>query len=90
MVYAAREVVGILAPMPVSRSKRSRYIPPPKPKPKPSPPWVPILMLTLLAIGVIVLVLYYLRLLPGGAPLWGLLGGFGFIASGFFAGVFWR
>lgn len=47
-------------------------------------------MLGLLAVGVIILVLYYLRLLPGGSPLWGLLGGFGLIASGFFTGVFWR
>lgn len=76
--------------MPVSKSKRSRYIPPPKPKPKPSPPWVPILMISLLAIGVIDLILYYLTLLPGGSPLWGLLGGFTLIASGFFVGVFWR
>lgn len=76
--------------MPVSKSKRSRYIPPPKPKPKPSPPWVPILMMALLGAGVVVLVLYYLRLLPGGSPIWGLLTGFGLIASGFFTGVFWR
>jgi hypothetical protein len=76
--------------MPVSRSKRQRYTPPPKPKPKPSPKWVPILMLGLLGVGVIMLVLYYTGLLPGGSPLWGLLGGFGFIASGFFTGVFWR
>jgi hypothetical protein len=51
---------------------------------------VPILMLALLAIGVIDLVLYYLGLLPGKSPLWGLLSGFGLIASGFFVGVFWR
>ena len=37
--------------MPVSKSKRSRYIPPPKPKPKPSPRWVPKLMIGLLAAG---------------------------------------
>jgi hypothetical protein len=76
--------------MPVSKSKRSRYTPPPKPKPKPSPKWVPILMLGLLLAGVAILVLYYLALLPGDSPLWGLLSGFGFIASGFFVGVFWR
>jgi len=77
--------------MPVSKSKRTRYIPPPKPKPKPSPRWVPALMLALLAIGVIDLVLYYVGLLPGGgSPLWGLLSGFGFIAGGFLTGVFWR
>ena len=76
--------------MPVSRSKRTRYIPPPKPKPKPSPRWVPALMLTLLMIGVVDLVLYYLGLLPGKSPLWGLLSGFALIAGGFFVGVFWR
>lgn len=77
--------------MPVSRSKRRRYTPPPKPKPKPSPVWVPVLMLGLLGAGVVILVLYYLSLLPGGgSPLWGLLSGFGLIASGFFVGVFWR
>lgn len=77
--------------MPVSKSKRTRYIPPPKPKPKPSPTWVPITMLALLAVGVIDLVLYYLGLLPGGgSPLWGLLSGFTLIAAGFFVGVFWR
>jgi len=86
--------------MPVSKSKRSRYIPPPKPKPKPSPKWVPRLMIALLAIGVIDLILYYMGLLPQGcvgrdgicwgSPLWGLLSGFGFIAGGFFTGVFWR
>lgn len=49
-------------------------------------------MVGLLAAGVILLVLYYVRLLPGagGSPLWGLLGGFGLIAGGFFTGVFWR
>jgi len=47
-------------------------------------------MLSLLAVGVIVLILYYLGLLPGRSPLWGLLGGFSLIASGFFVGVFWR
>jgi len=47
-------------------------------------------MIALLGLGVIDLVLYYLSLLPGGSPVWGLLTGFGFIASGFFAGVFWR
>lgn len=76
--------------MPVSRSKRTRYIPPPKPKPKPSPKWVPVVMIVLLGIGVVDLVLYYLGFLPGGSPLWGLLSGFGFIAAGFFTGVFWR
>lgn len=76
--------------MPVSKSKRVRYTPPPKPKPKPSPVWVPWLMLGLLGVGVLDLVLYYLGLLPGGSPLWGLLSGFGFIAGGFFTGVFWR
>jgi hypothetical protein len=76
--------------MPVSKSKRSRYIPPPKPKPKPSPRWVPILMISLLVLGVTDLVLYYLGLLPGKSPLWGLLVGFAFIALGFFTGVFWR
>lgn len=76
--------------MPVSRSKRQRYIPPPKRKPKPSPKWVPVLMLGLLLAGVLLLVMYYTGLLPGGNPLWGLLGGFGLIASGFFTGVFWR
>lgn len=77
--------------MPVSKSKRSRYIPPPKPKPKPSPKWVPILMVALLALGVIDLILYYLNLPPfRGSPLYGLLIGFGLIASGFFTGVFWR
>ena len=76
--------------MPVSKSKRSRYKAPPKPKPKPSAPWVPRLMIGLLAVGVIDLILYYLGLLPGGSPLWGLLGGFAFIAGGFFTGIFWR
>lgn len=77
--------------MPVSKSKRSRYKAPPKPKPKPSPTWVPVLLLALLGVGVSDLILYYLRLLPGGgSPLWGLLSGFGLIASGFFVGVFWR
>lgn len=47
-------------------------------------------MLALLVVGVIDLVLYYLGLLPGKSPLWGLLSGFAFIAGGFFAGVFWR
>lgn len=79
-----------MTPMPVSKSKRKRYTPPPKKKPKPSPAWVPMLMLGLLALGVISLVLYYLRLLPGDQPLWGLLGGFGLIAGGFFTGIFWR
>lgn len=81
---------GTIAPMPVSKSKRTRYIPPPKKKPKPSPPWVPALMLGLLVVGVIDLILYYLGLLPGKSPLWGLLSGFSLIASGFFVGVFWR
>ncbi|HEX9711813.1 MAG TPA: cell division protein CrgA [Actinomycetota bacterium] len=76
--------------MPISKSRRRRYTPPPKPKPKPSPKWVPVLMLALLGIGVLMLVLYYTRLLPGGSPLWGLLGGFSLIAGGFFTGVFWR
>lgn len=76
--------------MPVSKSKRQRYIPPPKPKPKPSPRWVPILMVALLGIGVADLILYYLGLLPGKTPLWGLLSGFALIALGFFTGVFWR
>lgn len=81
--------------MPVSKSKRQRYIPPPKPKPKPSPKWVPVLMMTFIAIGVLMLVAYYTGLLPfaeasNGSPLWGLLGGFGFVAAGFFTGVFWR
>jgi len=47
-------------------------------------------MLGLLGVGVLDLVLYYLGLLPGGSPLWGLLSGFTFIAGGFFTGVFWR
>jgi hypothetical protein len=47
-------------------------------------------MVTLLGLGVVDLVLYYLGLLPGRSPLWGLLVGFGLIASGFFTGVFWR
>lgn len=76
--------------MPVSKSKRNRYQAPPKPKPPPSPRWVPILMLGLLAVGVLDLVLYYLGLLPGGSPLWGLLSGFVLIAGGFFTGIFWR
>jgi hypothetical protein len=76
--------------MPRSKSKRSRYIPPPKPKPKPSPRWIPILMVVLLSVGVLDLILYYLGVLPGDNPLWGLLLGFGFIAGGFFTGVFWR
>lgn len=76
--------------MPVSKSKRRRFTPPPKPKPKPSPKWVPALMVGLLGAGVVILVLYYLGLLPGRSPLWGLLTGFGLIASGFFVGVFWR
>jgi hypothetical protein len=76
--------------MPVSKSKRNRYIPPPKPKPKPSPAWVPRLMIALLALGVIDLILYYMGLLPGQHPLWGLLVGFLLIAAGFFTGIFWR
>ena len=76
--------------MPVSKSKRNRYIPPPRPKPKPSPKWVPRLMVILLGIGIIDLVSYYLGILPGGSPLWGLLVGFAFIAGGFFTGIFWR
>ncbi|MBI4729025.1 MAG: cell division protein CrgA [Acidobacteria bacterium] len=76
--------------MPVSKSKRTRYIAPPKAKPKPSPRWIPIAMLALLAIGVVDLVLYYLQILPGGSPVWGLLSGFGLIAAGFGFGVFWR
>jgi hypothetical protein len=76
--------------MPVSKSKRTRYIPPPKAKPKPSPKWVPIVMVSLLGVGVVALVLYYLTLLPGGSPLWGLLTGFGLISAGFFTGIFWR
>lgn len=47
-------------------------------------------MLGLLLVGVLDLVLYYLGLLPGKSPLWGLLSGFAMIASGFFVGVFWR
>jgi hypothetical protein len=47
-------------------------------------------MVTLLGIGVLDLVLYYLTLLPGGSPLWGLLSGFGLISAGFVAGIFWR
>lgn len=76
--------------MPRSKSKRTRYIPPPKAKPKPSPRWVPVAMLVLLGLGVVDLVLYYLTLLPGGSPIWGLLVGFGLIATGFGFGVFWR
>lgn len=76
--------------MPVSKSKRRRYTPPPRPKPKPSPRWVPVAMLALLILGVIDLVLYYLALFPGEPATWQLLLGFGFIASGFVFGVFWR
>lgn len=76
--------------MPVSKSKRQRYIPPAKPKPKPSPRWVPVLMMTFIALGVLMLIAYYMGLLPGDSPLWGLLGGFGLVAAGFFTGVFWR
>ncbi len=77
--------------MPVSKSKRSRYTPPPRPKPKPSPKWVPVVMLGFLILGVIDLVLYYTGLFPGDQPAtWQLLLGFGFIASGFIFGVFWR
>lgn len=47
-------------------------------------------MVVFLAIGVVDLILYYLGLLPGGSPLWGLLGGFAFVAGGFFTGIFWR
>lgn len=77
--------------MPVSKSKRQRYQAPPKPKPKPSPTWVPVVVLVLLGLGVIDLVLYYLGLPPfQGAPKWGLLAGFGFIASGFAVATQWR
>ncbi|MHB8510748.1 MAG: cell division protein CrgA [Actinomycetota bacterium] len=77
--------------MPVSKSKRRRYTPPPKPKPKPSPNWVPAIVLVLLAIGVVDLVLYYLGLPPfHSEPRWGLLVGFGFIASGFAVATQWR
>jgi len=88
--YRGLGTAGTITRMPVSKSKRKRYIPPPKPKPKPSPKWVPILMVTMLGIGVLDLVLYYLTLLPGGSPLWGLLSGFALIAGGFFTGIFWR
>lgn len=77
--------------MPVSKSKRRRFQPPPKPKPKPSPKVVPVIVLALLALGVIDLVLYYLGLPPfEAAPRWGLLAGFGFIASGFAVATQWR
>jgi cell division protein CrgA len=89
-LFPDEEAAGTITRMPVSKSKRTRYTPPPKPKPKPSPKWVPILMLSLLGIGVIDLVLYYLTLLPGGSPLWGLISGFMLIAAGFFTGIFWR
>ncbi|HEX9776402.1 MAG TPA: cell division protein CrgA [Actinomycetota bacterium] len=75
--------------MPISKSKRRRYTPPPKPKPKPSPKWVPVLMLTLIGLGVVWLVLYYLSVINFG-NLIGIGVGFGFIAGGFFTGVFWR
>jgi len=88
--YPAPGTAGTIARMPVSKSKRRRYTPPPKPKPKPSPKWLPILMLSMLGLGVLDLVLYYLTLLPGGSPLWGLLSGFALIAGGFFTGIFWR
>lgn len=77
--------------MPVSKSKRNRYIPPPKPKPKPSPRWVPRLMVALLGLGVIDLIMYYMGIPPlASHPLWGLLLGFALIAGGFFTGIFWR
>ena len=88
--YPGPWTAGTIAAMPVSKSKRRRYQPPPKPKPKPSPKWVPILMLSMLGLGVLDLVLYYLSILPGGSPLWGLLSGFALIAGGFFTGIFWR
>lgn len=77
--------------MPVSKSKRQRYQAPPKPKPKPSPTWVPVLVIILLAIGVLDLIFYYLGLPPfQQAPRWGLLAGFGFIATGFAVATQWR
>jgi hypothetical protein len=75
--------------MPVSKSKRRRYIPPPRPKPKPSPRWVPVLLVSLLGLGVLDLVLYYLNILPGGGIKY-LIIGFCLIAGGFVTGVFWR
>jgi hypothetical protein len=74
--------------MPVSKSKRNRYIPPPRKKPKPSPSWIPRLMVVLLGLGVVDLITYYLGI--GGSPLWMLLVGFALIAAGFFTGIFWR
>jgi hypothetical protein len=47
-------------------------------------------MVTLLVLGTIDLIAYYLGVLPGGSPLWGLLAGFALIAGGFFTGIFWR
>lgn len=77
--------------MPVSKSKRRRYQAPQKSKPKPSPAWVPVLVVVLLAIGVIDLILYYLGLWPfQEAQRWGLLAGFGFIATGFGVATQWR
>jgi hypothetical protein len=84
--------------MPVSKSKRSRYVPPPKAKPKPSSRWIPITVLVLISLGVIDLVLYYLSGTTQTGifgflnhyTTWPLVFGFGFIAAGFALATQWR
>lgn len=77
-------------PVPVSKSKRSRYTPPPPKKKAGSPPWVPTLMFSLFAVGIIVVVTNYMGMLPG-APLNSyLLLGLGEITLGFIVATMYR
>ena len=79
-------------------SPSGRYTPPIPKYQKVSPRWVPVLILTLLLIGALMIVTNYLGLLPVPtghgvkfrASNWYLLGGLGFITSGFVTATTWR
>lgn len=60
-----------------------RYTPPIPRRKRSSPGWVPVLMLGLLIVGVLLIIVNYLKVLPGGASDWYLLGGLLLICGGF-------